>query len=95
MYLPTRVMFGAGMLDKLNEQPMPVYTFLESYDFSGKRIIPFCSHGNGMMGETVSNICKTCPDADVRRALSITYSGGSSLEREIRSWLEEHHLINN
>lgn len=23
MYVPTRVMFGAGMLDKLNEQPMP------------------------------------------------------------------------
>lgn len=75
--------------------PMPVYTFLESYDFSGKRIIPFCSHGNGMMGETVSNICKTCPDADVRRALSVTYSGGSSLERETRAWLEEHGLINN
>ena len=75
--------------------PMPVYTFLESYDFSGKRIIPFCSHGNGMMGETVSNICKTCPDADVRQALSVTYSGGNSLENEIRSWLEEHGLINN
>ena len=75
--------------------PMPVYTFLESYDFSGKRIIPFCSHGNGMAGETVSNICKTCPDADVRRALSVTYSGGSSLESEIRAWLEEHGLINN
>ena len=23
MYVPTRVMFGAGMLDKLSEQPMP------------------------------------------------------------------------
>lgn len=75
--------------------PMPVYTFLESYDFSGKRIIPFCSHGNGMMGETVSNICKTCPTADVRRALSVTYSGGGSLESGIRAWLEEHGLINN
>lgn len=27
--------------------PMPVATFLESYNFSGKTIIPFCSHGNG------------------------------------------------
>lgn len=75
--------------------PMPVYTFLESYDFSGKRIIPFCSHGNGMLGETVSNICKTCPGADVREALSVTYGGGGSLRDEIRAWLSKHGLLNN
>lgn len=73
--------------------PMPVYTFLESYDFSGKRIIPFCSHGNGMLGESVANICKSCPDADVREALSVTYSGGSSLRSEIRTWLSKHELL--
>ena len=73
--------------------PMPVYTFLESYDFSGKRIIPFCSHGNGMLGESVANICKSCPDADVREALSVTYSGGSSLRSEIRTWLIKHELL--
>lgn len=74
--------------------PMPVYTFLESYDFNGKRIIPFCSHGNGMLGETVANICKSCPRADVREALSITYSGGSSLRNEIRTWLTKHNYGN-
>lgn len=73
--------------------PMPVYTFLESYDFDGKRIIPFCSHGNGMMGETISNICKTCPYADVREALSVTYSGGPSLSEEIHTWLAKHGLV--
>lgn len=73
--------------------PMPVYTFLESYDFSGKRIVPFCSHGNGMFGESVANICKSCPDADVREALSVTYSGGSSLRSEIRTWLSKHELL--
>lgn len=73
--------------------PMPVYAFLESYDFSGKRIIPFCSHGNGMLGESVANICKSCPDADVREALSVTYSGGSSLRSEIRTWLSKHELL--
>ena len=75
--------------------PMPVYTFLESYDFSGKRIIPFCSHGNGMLGETVANICKSCPNANVREALSVTYSGGSSLRNEIQSWLIKHNLLYN
>lgn len=72
--------------------PMPVFTFLESYNFGGKRIIPFCSHGNGMLGETVANICKACRGADVREALSVTYSGGSSLRSEIRAWLTKHEL---
>ena len=31
--------------------PMAVFTFLESYDFAGKKIVPFCSHeGNGLGG---------------------------------------------
>lgn len=73
--------------------PMPVFTFFESYDFSGKRIIPFCSHGNGMLGETIANICKACPGADVREALSVTYGGGSSLQNDIREWLNKHSLM--
>ena len=33
------------------ELPMAVYTFLESYDFSGKTIVPFCTHeGSGLAG---------------------------------------------
>lgn len=33
------------------EMPMPVYTFLESYDFSGKTVVPFCTHeGSGLSG---------------------------------------------
>lgn len=74
--------------------PMPVFTFLESYQFDGKRIIPFCSHGNGMLGETVANICKACPGANVREALSVTYGGGSSLRSEIQAWLNKHDLLN-
>ena len=31
--------------------PMPVYTFLESYDFSNKNVVPFCTHeGSGLSG---------------------------------------------
>lgn len=73
--------------------PMPVLSFLESYDFTGKRIITFCSHGNGMLGETISQISKACPGADVCEALSVTYGGGNTLDDEIRSWLAKHRLI--
>lgn len=33
------------------DMPMPVYTFLESYDFSNKNVVPFCTHeGSGLSG---------------------------------------------
>ncbi len=35
-------------------------SFLEVYDFSGKTIIPFCTHGGGGMGRSVSDIRKNC-----------------------------------
>lgn len=32
--------------------PMPVFTFLERYDFSGKTILPFCTHEGSGMGHS-------------------------------------------
>lgn len=33
------------------DKPMPVYTFIENYDFNGKFIVPFATHeGSGFMG---------------------------------------------
>ncbi len=36
--------------------PMPVASFLEEYDFTGKTIIPFCSHGGGRFGQSLTAI---------------------------------------
>ena len=43
--------------------PMPIATFLESYDLSGKTIIPFCSHGGGRFGQSLTAIAKLAPDS--------------------------------
>jgi flavodoxin len=69
--------------------PMPVATFLESYDFSGKTIIPFCSHGGGRLGQSVAAIAKLCPKSTILEALSVHYSGGSSLKNDISAWLKK------
>lgn len=45
--------------------PMPLYTFLETYDFSGKTIIPFCPHGGSGFSNTISAISKLQPNATV------------------------------
>ncbi|WP_199172669.1 flavodoxin [Petrotoga sp. 9PWA.NaAc.5.4] len=70
--------------------PMPIVSFLEEYDFSGKTILPFCSHGGGELGRSVSDITKLVPNAKVGRGLPIYYSGGSDLDSKIKKWLEEN-----
>ena len=72
--------------------PMPIATFLESYDFSGKQIIPFCSHGGGRFGQSLTAIAKLAPDAVMGQALSVSYSGGSGLPDTIASWLDANGI---
>ena len=68
--------------------PMPIASFLEEYDFSGKRIIPFCSHGGGRFGQSLTAIAKLAPDADIGEGLSVHYSGGANLSEDTQDWLE-------
>ena len=68
--------------------PMPIASFLEEYDFSGKTIVPFCSHGGGRFGQSLTAIAKLAPDADMGEGLSVHYSGGPSLSDDIQKWLD-------
>ncbi|RDB64314.1 hypothetical protein C1878_00135 [Gordonibacter sp. 28C] len=72
--------------------PMPIASFLESYDFSGKAIVPFCSHGGGRFGQSVSAISKLAQRASLGEGLSVHYSGGSSLASDVSAWLERNGL---
>lgn len=72
--------------------PMPIATLLETYDFSDKTIVPFCSHGGGRLGQSVTNIAKLAPKAKISEAISVHYKGGSSLSREIDTWLHNNGL---
>ncbi len=69
--------------------PMPIASFLEEYDFSGKTILPFCSHDGGRFGQSLTAIAKLAPDAELGEGLSVHYSGGSSLSRDVADWLEQ------
>ena len=72
--------------------PMPIASFLEEYDFSGKTIIPFCSHGGGRFGQSLTAIAKLAPDAVMGEPLSVHYSGGGSLPDDIAAWLETNDI---
>lgn len=72
--------------------PMPIATFLESYDFSGKTILPFSSNGGGGLGQSVSAISKLAPDATIGNALSIYYTGGSEMPDDVAAWLASNGI---
>jgi flavodoxin len=72
--------------------PMPIASFLEGYDFSGKTIIPFCSHGGGRFGQSLTAIAKLAPRSKMGDALSVNYSGGSSLSNDITAWLRKNGI---
>ena len=66
------------------QAPKIMYTFMESYDFAGKTVVPFCTSGSSGIGSSATNLAKSAPDAnwlDGRR-----FSGGAS-EGDIESWL--------
>ena len=66
---------------------MPVASFLEEYDLTGKTILPFCSHGGGRFGQSLTAIAKLAPHAKLLEGLAISYSGGSGLSEDIAQWL--------
>ena len=68
--------------------PMPIASFLEEYDFTGKTIMPFCSHGGGRFGQTLTAIAKLAPNAHITEGLSVHYSGGGRLKEDIARWLK-------
>ena len=73
--------------------PMPVATFLESYDFAGKTILPFCSHGGGRFGQSLTAIAKLVPDATLLDGLAVSYSGGSRLSEDVAQWLSQSGVL--
>jgi flavodoxin len=72
------------------DKPMPVYTFLDSYDFKGKNIVPFCTHeGSGFCG--TQGMEKT--GAKVLKGLAIyghtAQNDRTNAEIKITEWLKE------
>ena len=73
--------------------PMAVYTFLESFDFSGKTILPLCTNEGSGMGSSEREIKKTCPSTAVKKGLPITGSAAAGSKSSMERWLKANGLI--
>ena len=72
---------------------MTVFAFLESYDFSRKTIIPYCTHEGSGMGSSERDIKKLCPNAKVLSGLAIRGGSVDRADKDIANWLKKLDLI--
>ena len=70
--------------------PMPMWTFLESVDLSGKTVIPFFSHeGSSNGASSLDTLVSLAKGADVKRDDVLSIRGGKvdASEDTVREWV--------
>ena len=74
--------------------PRVVVTFLEANDFSGKTIIPFCTHGGSGLANSEREIKDACPNAKVLDGLAVVGKSAQenfpSVQKDVDAWLKNH-----
>ncbi len=72
------------------DMPQPMYSFFEEYDFAGKTIIPFNSHGGSGFSDTISTIADMQPDAAVvEDGLTISRNDVAVSNQTVKEWAKE------
>ena len=70
-------------------EPSIIDTFMESYDFSGKLVIPFATSGGSPIGNSGENMQKLAPDAKVLEGKCFPVNvSEDELQNRIKEWLE-------
>jgi flavodoxin len=73
--------------------PAAVFTFLESYDFSGKTIVPFCTHEGSGLGSSERDIHKLCAGAILEKGIAIQGGNVNGADSLIGDWLSKLLVI--
>ena len=67
--------------------PMPVWTFVEKHDFTGKVICPFCTNEGSGLANSIADLEKLAPTADRKEGLSIKGSQVQNARESIEEWI--------
>lgn len=70
--------------------PTIIDTFLESYDFSGKTVVPFATSGGSGMGKTADVLRQVCPAADIKDGKVLN----NVTDEKNKQWLNEKSFWN-
>ena len=67
---------------------MLLYSFLESYDWEGKTLVPFCTSGGSGFGRSLDKLPDSAPGAAILEGLHISGSRVDSAAEEVSAWID-------
>ena len=70
--------------------PMCMCTFLEHYDLTGKKIVPFCTNEGSGMGSSERQLRTVCKGANVVSGLAIHGAESLQSERTVAAWAKKN-----
>ncbi|MDO4179894.1 MAG: flavodoxin [Bacteroidales bacterium] len=71
------------------DMPMPLYSFFDEYDFSGKTVIPFCTHGGSRFSGAIKTIRELEKGATVLDGYAISRDRVPESKDGVLKWLEK------
>lgn len=72
---------------------MPIATLLEDYDFSGKKIVPFCTFGSGGLESSVANLAKAEPKAEILPGYGVRAARMEAMPKEVDNFLKANGFL--
>lgn len=72
-----------------SNMPMPVFTFLEEYQFTGKTIIPFTTYGENVFGNSITSMQEILTDVTIAEGLAIQEHAMQDMPEKVTAWLHE------
>lgn len=71
---------------------MLIYSFLESYDWEGKALVPFCTSGGSGFGRSLGKLSDSAPGATIVEGLHLSGSRVDGASDQIASWIDSLNL---
>lgn len=84
---PKKYLYQFGHAIWWDEAPAMIATFLADNDFSGKRVIPFCTSASDDIGNSLHIFSELCPGAEIAEGLT------ANDPNDIEPWLQELGLM--
>ncbi len=68
--------------------PMPLFTFFEQINCSGKTIVPFTTHEGSRFGQSLRDLQTLCPDAVLLDGFKTRGSRSANAKQDVQTWLK-------
>ncbi|MGA2090487.1 MAG: flavodoxin [Endomicrobiales bacterium] len=82
-----------GYPDWWSTIPAPVRVFLSENNFSGKTLVPFCTHGGSGFGRSITDIAQLCPKSTLLEGIAIRGSDVKTAQNKVSEWLQKIKIM--